>query len=148
MHKLYDVLKHLGLTIAVAESCTSGLLGSKLTSIPGASEYFKGGVIAYSREVKTNLLNVDKSLEVVSKECAISMNRGLAKLINSDIYISVTGYIGINNAKPELSGIIFYSIQYNRKEYVYNIVLDDYNREPAKELIVNEIILSLNILLK
>lgn len=85
-------------TISVAESCTGGLISHRLTTIPGSSKYFIGGVVAYSNEVKISLLNVPekdiKRYGVVSSEVARSMAEGVAKLFGTDISISVTGIAG------------------------------------------------------
>src|SRR4029077_8930765 len=65
-----DALRERGWSIAVAESCTGGLVGSMISSVPGASDYFRGGVIAYSDEAKRDLLSVDAS--VIEKNGAVS----------------------------------------------------------------------------
>ena len=94
-------------TIAVAESCTGGLVSNLLTSVPGSSAYYKGSVTSYSNEVKTNLLNVsDEILEkhgAVSRECAEAMARGVAILLDTDWSVATTGIAGPgggSEAKP------------------------------------------------
>ena len=91
-------LKKNRLTVAVAESCTGGLLGARLTSVPGSSSWFHGGVIAYDDSVKTGLLSVSARLlkkhGAVSAECAEAMALGVRKAVGSDIGISVTGIAG------------------------------------------------------
>ena len=94
MEKLAKVLKEKKLTISVAESCTGGLLACRLTDIPGSSSYFMGGIIAYNKNVKMILLDIPENIEVVTSECAMLMNQGLKKNFETDIYVSVTGYIG------------------------------------------------------
>ena len=118
MDKLSDILKSNGLTISVAESCTAGLLASQLTDIPGSSKYFIAGIVAYSRDIKTSLLNVPEYIEVVSDKCAIAMNQGLTKLVKSDIHVSVTGNIGEND-NPKLSNVVYFSILYNCIDYAF-----------------------------
>lgn len=87
-----------GVTIASAESCTGGLVGGALTSVPGSSSVFLGGVISYSNEVKQNLLHVaPKILQecgAVSPECATEMAKGARRLLNADIAVSITGIAG------------------------------------------------------
>lgn len=87
-----------GLTIAVAESCTGGLIGERLTRVPGSSRYFKGGVIAYSNEAKMSLLGVpQRVLETdgaVSAETARIMADGVRRAFKADIGISTTGIAG------------------------------------------------------
>jgi PncC family amidohydrolase len=87
-----------GLTVAVAESCTGGLLGAALTAVPGASAYVRGGVIAYADSVKIDLLAVDPErlarFGAVSVEVAAAMARGVAQLLGADLGIAITGVAG------------------------------------------------------
>jgi PncC family amidohydrolase len=87
-----------GLTVAVAESCTGGLLGAALTAVPGASAYVRGGVIAYADSVKIDLLAVDPEqlarFGAVSAEVAAAMARGVAQLLGADLGIAITGVAG------------------------------------------------------
>jgi PncC family amidohydrolase len=83
---------------AVAESCTGGLLASLITAEPGASEYFAGGVIAYSRKAKTGILGVpDEVIDaygMVSEEVALAMARGVCALTGAEIGAATTGLAG------------------------------------------------------
>lgn len=85
-------------TIAVAESCTGGLLGRLMTDIPGSSSYFWGGVISYSNDAKMKMLNVDKDIlenyGAVSSQTAEAMARGIVNQSGADIGISITGIAG------------------------------------------------------
>jgi len=87
-----------GRTLAVAESCTGGLLGGAVTSIPGSSLYFSGGVVAYGDSAKTSLLAVPPELIVargaVSREVALAMAEGVLSLFRADLAIAVTGVAG------------------------------------------------------
>ena len=87
-----------GKTFCCAESCTGGLVASRIIEIPGASAVFKCGVVAYQNEIKENVLGVPceiiKEHTEVSAECALAMARGVAKLSNSDCAVSTTGYAG------------------------------------------------------
>lgn len=94
-----DVLKALeGKTLATAESCTGGMIGAMLTSVPGASKVYKGGIISYWSEVKQELLGVDeddlKNLGPVSMQVAASMAEGARKALQADVAVSVTGLAG------------------------------------------------------
>ena len=94
-----DVLKALeGKTLATAESCTGGMIGAMLTSVPGASKVYKGGLISYWSEVKQELLGVDeddlKNLGPVSMQVAGSMAEGARKALQADVAVSVTGLAG------------------------------------------------------
>jgi nicotinamide-nucleotide amidase len=86
------------LTLATAESCTGGLLGHRLTEVPGSSEYFLGGIIAYSNEIKERVLGVKlATLErhgAVSPETAGEMARGAWRVLGTDVAVSVTGIAG------------------------------------------------------
>lgn len=93
------------LTLATAESCTGGILSSTVTSISGSSTYFKGGVVAYSNEVKVNLLGVDAALieshGAVSEEVAIAMAKGVMNLLKTDCAIATTGVAGPTGGTPD-----------------------------------------------
>lgn len=92
------ILKDRGLTIATAESCTGGLIGHRLTEVPGSSDYLLGGIIAYSNAVKSEILGVKEETLIkygaVSEETAIEMAEGVRKCLDSDIGISTTGIAG------------------------------------------------------
>ena len=89
----------------MAESCTGGKLSEWLTSLPGSSSFFKGGVIAYGEEVKKNLLQVDpKIIEekgLVSEETAHLMAQSVKSLLKTDWSFSVTGFAGPPNKKKD-----------------------------------------------
>jgi PncC family amidohydrolase len=100
-----QLLKSRRLTLAVAESCTGGLVGHKVTSVSGSSEYFRGGVVAYANEVKTDLLEVPS--DVVREKGAVSdvvagmMAAGVRKRCGADIGLGVTGIAGPGGGTPE-----------------------------------------------
>jgi nicotinamide-nucleotide amidase len=100
-----DRCRALKLKLAVAESCTGGMLGERLTSIPGSSEVFLGGVIAYHNDVKKELLGVRaEDLErygAVSEEVALLMAAGVRTKTGADIGVSVTGIAGPGGGTPE-----------------------------------------------
>jgi PncC family amidohydrolase len=102
-----DGLRARGLTLAVAESCTGGLLGDMITDIPGSSDYFLGGVLSYSNQVKHDLLGVQaetlETVGAVSAQCAAQMAQGVRRLLGSDVALSITGIAGPtggSEAKP------------------------------------------------
>jgi len=94
-----------GLTIATAESCTGGLLGARITAIPGSSDVYQGGVVAYDNSVKTKLLAVrDVSLRehgAVSEQVAREMAEGCARALGTDIGIGITGIAGPGGGTPD-----------------------------------------------
>ena len=91
-------LKKNGLTLAVAESCTGGLIGHRLTEVPGASDYFLGGVVSYSNDAKCDLLRVPAAVlarhGAVSPETARDMARGVREVFHAAIGLAVTGIAG------------------------------------------------------
>ena len=103
--KLTELLISKNMSIAVAESCTGGLLSSSLTSIPGASSYFNCGFITYSNESKIKMLNVDSpTIELfgaVSERVAFEMAVGAGQHSQSDLAISVTGIAGPSGGTAE-----------------------------------------------
>ena len=92
-------------TLAVAESCTGGYIAHSITSNPGSSAYFKGGVVAYSNEIKNRMLNVPEKMIVehgaVSQEVAEAMAVGARKALNADYAISTTGIAGPDGGTDE-----------------------------------------------
>ncbi len=100
-----DLLSQRRWTLAVAESCTGGLLGHRITNVPGSSTYFQGGVISYSNEAKERILGVPhKTLMehgAVSKETALAMAQGARRLFDTDVALSVTGIAGPAGGTPE-----------------------------------------------
>jgi len=103
--KLADLLIKNQLTIATAESCTAGLVATKLTSIAGSSAYFKGSIIAYANEVKISALNVSPSdLEnygAVSEQVVVQMAENVRKKLNTSIGISTSGIAGPGGGTAE-----------------------------------------------
>jgi nicotinamide-nucleotide amidase len=93
-----DACRRKGHKLAVAESCTGGMLASRITAIPGSSDVFLGGVLAYDNRVKRELLGVpDKDLEdhgAVSEEVAVKMAESVRTMLRADIGIGVTGVAG------------------------------------------------------
>ncbi len=93
-----DLCRRRGWTLATAESCTGGMVAQRLTSVPGASDVFLGGVVAYSNEVKTRELGVAENLlqehGAVSAEAAAAMAAGVRKRLGADVAVSVTGVAG------------------------------------------------------
>src|ERR1700730_10941830 len=93
-------------SLAVAESCTGGLLGAALTDIPGSSAYFLGGVISYADRVKVDQLGVPEATlrqyGAVSEQTAAAMASGVRQLLHADIGVSITGVAGpdAEGAKP------------------------------------------------
>ena len=96
------ILKKKGQTLAIAESCTGGLIGDRITSVPGSSRYFKLGVVAYSNQAKSAILGVPQSTlqkyGAVSEETALAMAQGVKKAARAGIGIATTGIAGPGGA--------------------------------------------------
>ena len=92
------LLRARGLTIGVAESCTGGLLGGRLTDVPGSSEVFRGGIIAYDNSVKVGELEVPAELlrvqGAVSEPVALAMAEGVRRRLSVDVGVGITGIAG------------------------------------------------------
>lgn len=105
VEEVAKLLKERKMWIATAESCTGGLIGHTLTNVPGSSEYFKGGVIAYSNEVKMKLLGVKRETLMkygaVSSYTAEEMAKGVKELMEVDIGIATTGIAGPTGGSEE-----------------------------------------------
>jgi len=100
-----DLLREQRLTIAVAESCTGGLLASRLTDVPGSSEYFDRGVVCYSNQAKTDMAGVPEALirehGAVSEQVAEAMAAGIRERARTNIGIGITGIAGPGGGTPE-----------------------------------------------
>ncbi len=118
-----DALRKEEISISTAESCTGGLISHILTNVPGSSEYYKGGVIAYANEVKENVLHVSKEIlkakGAVSAECAMAMAMGVRELLRTDVGIATTGIAGPTGGTPDKPvGLIYIALA--TKDYVYH----------------------------
>jgi len=109
------MLQHRGMTVAVAESCTGGLIGQKITSVPGSSAWFRGGVVAYANDLKTRLLEVPGELlaahGAVSEPVARAMAEGARRRLDADFGISTTGVAGPDGGTPDKPvGLVWWAV--------------------------------------
>lgn len=104
-------LRHRKETVAVAESCTGGLLGAALTDVPGSSDYFLGGLIAYDNRVKVEHLGVPGAVierdGAVSAATAAAMAAGVRNLLGADLGLSITGVAGPGDEERKPAGLTF-----------------------------------------
>ncbi len=117
-------------TIAVAESCTGGLLSANFTDIPGSSKYFFGGIVAYSNDIKTKLVNVDENIikrfGAVSKETVESLALNVRKIFNSDFGIGITGIAGPSGGtKQKPVGTVWIALANKNSVYSNKFFLGD-----------------------
>ena len=118
--KLHKKLIKKKFTISVAESCTGGLLSSKLTKLSGSSKYFKMGLITYSNIAKINILQIKRKIidkyGAVSPECCRSMVNNLSKISKSKINLSITGIAGPNGGTKEKPvGLVYIGVKKGNK---------------------------------
>lgn len=113
--ELGEVLREKKGTIAIAESCTGGLISHRITNIPGSSEYFERGVVAYSNKAKIDYIGVSEeilsSCGAVSSETAMAMAYGIKKAANTTFGLAVTGIAGPGGGTAEKPvGLVFIAI--------------------------------------
>jgi len=152
IEELKEIFDKNKLKVATAESCTGGLMGAILTSIPGSSTYFEGSIVTYSNYQKINLLKVKeetiKEFGAVSEQCAIEMAKNLKNIIGSDIAISITGIAGPEGGTPEKPvGTVFSTIIVKDREKTLKLNLSG-NRNIIRISAVKEILEELLNILK
>jgi nicotinamide-nucleotide amidase len=103
--EVIDMLRERGLSLATAESITGGLIASRLTDVPGASDVFRGSVVSYASEVKFDLLDVPEG-PVVTEDAARSMAGGAAKVLSADVAVSTTGVAGPDTQEGQAVGTV------------------------------------------
>ncbi len=111
--RLVEACEKRGLTLATAESCTGGLVAGRITSVPGASAVFLGGVVSYANRAKCELLGVPEELlarvGAVSGECAGAMAAGVHERLKAAVAVSVTGIAGPGGGTPEKPvGLVYF----------------------------------------
>ena len=114
-HRLSDLLRAQGLTIATAESCTAGGLADAITNVPGSSDYFLGGIVSYSNSAKERLLGVDPrqlaSHGAVSEPVALAMAEGACRTLGAEVGVGVTGIAGPGGGSAEKPvGLVYIAV--------------------------------------
>ena len=108
-HAVASLLGARGLTLAVAESLTGGLVASRLVDVPGASEWFRGGIVSYASDVKFSVLDVPEG-PVVSASAAAAMATGVAAKLGADVGLAVTGVAGPDPQEGHPPGTVFMAV--------------------------------------
>ncbi len=148
--KLILILKRKKLKLAIAESCTGGMLSGAITSVNGASNVFSMGLVTYSNQAKISILKVPKKIiqkyGAVSIQCCLSMVNNLSKISKSKVCISITGIAGPkggNKQKPV--GLVYIGMRIGKKVLVYKCNFKNNGRTFVQTQTVKK---SLNLLLK
>ncbi|MBR5913301.1 MAG: CinA family protein [Selenomonadaceae bacterium] len=121
--ELGKILREKNLTIACAESCTGGLLTSRLTDVAGSSAYVQGSIVSYSNEIKNSVLKVKaetlKEFGAVSEQTARQMSSNVRELFKTDIGVGVTGIAGPDGGSVEKPvGTVYISVSNSDKTFV------------------------------
>ena len=138
------------LKISFAESCTGGMLSSKITSISGSSKVFNMGFVTYSNKAKMSILKVPKKIitkhGAVSKECCLSMVKNLSKISKANISVSITGIAGPNGGtKSKPVGLVYIGIKNRNKIIIKENLFKSTNRISIQKATVNS---SLQMIIK
>ncbi|WP_147532212.1 competence/damage-inducible protein A [Bacillus marasmi] len=136
LEEAMKLLKQQNITIAVAESLTGGMFQQQITSVSGASKVLKGGVVCYTNEVKSNVLNVSKEIievdGVVSEVCARELARNVATLMGAKIGISFTGVAGPDEQEGKPVGTVFIGLHQEGKPTLVKQLLLGGNRDSIR----------------
>ena len=122
--RLGKMFKQKKLTLSAVESCTGGLISKMITEVPGSSLYYKGGLTAYSNEIKLNVLGVQKktlaSFGDVSTECALEMALRAKKIFKTDFSVSTTGIAGPSGASAKKPiGLVYFGLAAPKETKTY-----------------------------
>ncbi len=123
-------------TVAVAESCTGGLVMAQIVATPGSGDWFKGGVVAYDKQVKMDLLGIEPG-PVVTSEAAARMASTVRRLVGTDLGVATTGEMGPDPEEDVPVGTLFVGLADSQATRVHHIVLSggpDRIRAAATEL--------------
>ena len=148
--KLHKKLIKEKTTISVAESCTGGLLSSKLTKLSGSSKYFKMGLITYSNKSKISILKMPKQIikknGAVSFQCCLAMVENLSKISKAKVCVSITGIAGPKGGtKQKPVGLVYIGIKIGKKVFINKYNFKNNGRAYIQKQTVKK---SLNLLLK
>ncbi|MEK7662965.1 MAG: nicotinamide-nucleotide amidohydrolase family protein [Actinomycetota bacterium] len=131
--ELIERLTHRGLTVAIAESLTGGLLCAALTEVPGASAVIRGGVVAYATDLKASMVDVPNELldtvGAVDADVALEMAAGVASKLGADIGISTTGVAGPEPQDGKAVGTVFIACVWGKKRVVEELSLSGTRNE-------------------
>ena len=138
MKNLVKILTKKKLKIALAESCTGGMLASEITSISGASKVFGLGLVTYSNQAKITVLKVNKSIiqkyGAVSPQCCEAMVKNLSKISKAQINVSITGIAGPNGGtKKKPVGLVYIGVKKNNKILITKNIFKEKSRKAIQK---------------
>ena len=141
MNSLVKQLNKKNLKISFAESCTGGLLASKITSISGASKVFGLSLVTYSNQAKISVLKVNKSIiqkyGAVSSQCCEAMVKNLAKISKAQINVSITGIAGPNGGtKTKPVGLVYIGVKNKNKILITKNIFKQKSRKAIQNATV------------
>lgn len=134
LEDLVALLEKKHLTVSTAESCTGGLVGAVLTNLSGSSSYYEGGVIAYSNDVKKNVLHVREdslaTVGAVSEEVAFQMANGVKSLTGTSCSISTTGIAGPGGSREKKPvGLVYIGVSTPSRTRVFKHIFEGSRQE-------------------
>jgi len=136
IQKIHAFFREKNLTLSVAESCTGGLISHLITTLPGASAFFVGGVVAYSAEVKEKMLGVSPETiaryGVVSEQVVREMAKNIRRLTGTDFSISTSGNLGPDVLEGKEKGLVYIAVCREGETFSKELRLKG-NREDNKE---------------
>ena len=152
MNSLVKQLNKKNLKISFAESCTGGMLASKITSISGASKVFGLGLVTYSNQAKISILKVNKRIiqkyGAVSPECCKAMVINLSKISKANINVSITGIAGPNGGtKKKPVGLVYIGIKKGNKIIIIKNLFKSKKRKSIQRSTVKKAIKAVNSLI-
>lgn len=131
--EIQENLYSMGKTLATAESCTGGRVAQAIIAVPGASDYFKGGIICYTNEIKEHLLGVSAELieekTAVCEEVAVEMVKGAVKALNTDYAVAVTGIAGPGGGTKDIPVGTIWVACGSADHVITSLLTDDQGRD-------------------
>jgi nicotinamide-nucleotide amidase len=119
---IIDMLRERGLSLGIAESLTGGLMGARITSVPGASDVFRGSIVSYASDVKFSLLSVPEG-PVVTADAAKAMAEGARKTLAADVALATTGVAGPAEQEGQPVGTVFIGLAMDGKSEAQQVKL-------------------------
>ena len=145
MKSLIKILSNKKLKISFAESCTGGLLASRVTSISGASKIFDLGFVTYSNQAKIKILKINKNIirkyGAVSHECCFAMVNNLSQISKANINVSITGIAGPKGGtKNKPVGLVYIGVKKGNKIYINKCLFKSKKRSSIQKATVKKVL--------